>query len=196
VNFPEALRTPRFLSVVAAVAVFAELFIAVFIWRMRFRPAAFIFGLGLHLAITLLMAETLELLVFSLQMLALYPLFLSREPLLLVWDDGCGSCRDWVRRFDRFDVLRTLQPIPASSPVNPISITDTRRSMHLVHGDETALGFRTVTLTFEHLVPMLWVAPILRLPGVRSLGQGWYQWQARRRSCPAGDRPASRAVSP
>ena len=83
VPFPESLRTPGFLSVVAMLAAMAELFVALFIWRARFRPAAFILGLGFHTSLVLLMAPTGELAVFALQMLALYPLFLSTEN--LVW---------------------------------------------------------------------------------------------------------------
>lgn len=186
VGFPEALRTPRFLSLVATAAVIAELFIAVFIWRKRFRPAAFILGLGLHLSIVLLMAGTAKLLVFALEMLALYPLFLSKDRLVLIWDDSCGYCRDWVRRFQRLDTLRLLEPIGASDPRNPVDATDVARAMHLIHDGETTRGFKAVSRTLENLVPTLWVAPLLRLPGVTHLGGLWYRRQALRRSCLVG----------
>lgn len=184
--FPETLRTPLFLSVVAALAVFIELFVAIFIWLMRFRPAAFVLGLGLHVSITLLMSGTLELLVFSLEMLALYPLFLSRDRLVVVWDDECGWCRNWIARFKKLDVLRVLETVAKTDTESPVPAAEVERAMHLVHLGETSSGFRAVTLTLEHLVPTLWLAPVLRLPGLGAIGEAWYRSQARRRSCRIG----------
>lgn len=187
VAFPDVLRTPRFLSVLAAMVLIAELFIAMFIWRSRFRPAAFILGFGLHASITLLIAYPLELAIFSLEMLAIYPLFLTQDRLMLYWDDACGSCRDWVHRLKRLDLLDTVRPIGASASFD-LPADDISRSMHLVHAGETTRGFRAMTLALEHLVPTLWVAPVLRIPGISHAGEIWYRWQARRRLCPAGDR--------
>lgn len=94
VPFPEALRIPVFLAPMAGVVVIVEVFLALFLWARRFRPAAFVLGLGLHLGITLLMADTLELLVFSLEMLALYPLFLTPEKGQLNGDQLRESCKN------------------------------------------------------------------------------------------------------
>jgi hypothetical protein len=182
--FPEALRTPRCLIPVAALTLFVELFIAFFIWRSRFRPAAFVLGFGLHLSITLLMADPLQLFVFSLEMLSLYPLFLLREPLRLVWNEGCEPSRACVRRLSRLDVLEALDPAADPSLMSPDPASGAEHLLHLTHSGETAHGFRAITLALEHLVPTIWVAPILRLPGVRSLGERWYRWQTRRGSCP------------
>lgn len=184
--FPDGWRTSSILSVVAAAALFVELFVAIFIWARRFRPAAFILGLGLHLAITLLMSPVVDLLLFSLEMLAVYPLFLRREKLLLVWDDSCSSCETWVNRLKRLDVLETVALVGSSSPQNSIPRDDVARSMHLFHAGETTRGFRAITGTLEHLVPTLWVAPLLRLPGLTQMGERWYRWQARRRNCAVG----------
>lgn len=186
VGFPEGLRTPAFLGVVAATAVFVELFLAIFIWRRRFRPWAFLLGLGLHTSITLLMSEPLKLLTFTLEMLALYPLFLSHGKLGLIWDDACSYCRGWVDRFARFDILEVLEPMGASDSRNEIARADVQQAMHLVHAGDTSRGFRAVTETLEHLVPTLWVAPALRLPVISQIGEKWYRWQAARRSCPVG----------
>lgn len=79
VPFPDALRTPGFLSVVGVVAVIVELFLAVFLWSPRLRLAAFAVGLGLHLSITLFMSPTPELIVFSLEILSLYLVFLTED---------------------------------------------------------------------------------------------------------------------
>ena len=186
IDFPEGLRTPGFLSILAGVVIVVELYLALFMWRARYRPAAFVLGLGLHASITLLMESTLELLVFSLEMLALYPLFLSRERLVVVWDDACRFCAGWVRRFERLDVLDTVEPMGKSDPASPVPPEEVERSMHLLHLGKVTSGFRAVTGTLEHLVPTLWFAPILRIPGISHLGEWWYRRQARRRSCGIG----------
>lgn len=184
-SFPDSLRTPRVLGVVAALAVLAELFIAVFIWRPRFRGAAFVLGLGLHLSITLFMAQSLQLLVFSLEMLALYPLFLSSHPLIVVWDDDCVRCRSWMNGYTGLDLLRTLQPIGKSDRDNPLSQESQTQMIHAVHHGRTTTGFAAVTRILEHLVPTLWLAPILRLPGIRHLGESWYQRRLEQQSSAA-----------
>lgn len=196
VSFPETLRNPRFLSILSGLVIIVEIGIALLIWRRRFRPWVFLTGLGLHVSITLVMSATLELLVFSLEMLALYPLFLDRDRLTLVWDDECSSCRDWMRRLTRLDVLRSVDTIGKSDPTNPVPAGDVERSLHLIHANVVSKGFRAVTLTLEHLVPTLWVAPILRLPGISHAAERWYRWQARRRSCLVGARIEARAPGP
>lgn len=75
VPFPDFLRTPEFLWIIAAGAVLTELFVAIFLWSPSLRRMAFVMGAGFHLLTILFMAPTLELLVFSIEMLALYPLF-------------------------------------------------------------------------------------------------------------------------
>ena len=173
-SFPDVLRTREFLGAVALAAVFVELFLAIFLWSPRFRPTAFILGLGLHATIALFMAPTGELFVFSLEMLALYPLFLTHGQLLVIWDDQCASCQDWIFRFRRIDLLDALVLVGKSQPGHDIEPDDIERSIHLIHG-ETTRGFAAITRILEHLVPTLWIAPILRLPGVRSLGEKWYR---------------------
>jgi predicted DCC family thiol-disulfide oxidoreductase YuxK len=189
VDFPVSLRTPGFLMPLATAAVFVELFLAVFFWSARFRPTAMILGLSLHVSIVLFMGHPGELLVFALEMFALYPLFLSPGPLVVYWDDECGSCRDWIGRFRRFDLLHSLAPVGKSEAGSPVAPGEIESSIHVLHGSGMTRGFRAITRVLEHLVPWLWVAPILRLPGVRHIGERWYRWQAARRSCPAGRRP-------
>ncbi|MGB7860211.1 MAG: HTTM domain-containing protein [Acidimicrobiia bacterium] len=188
VSFPQSLKTPGFLTFLALSAIFVELFIAVFIWSGRFRPAVFFLGFGLHFSILLFMGPTNELFVFAIEMLAVYPLFLYPERLVVLWDDTCGSCRGWIRRFQRFDVLGVLQPEPADGNTREIEVDQIRRSLHLLHHGETTTGFAAVGRIMEHLVPTLWVAGVMRLPGVRWFGERWYRWQAARRSCLAGER--------
>lgn len=153
IAFPESLRTPRILTLLAGVVVVVELFVALMIWRSRFRPAAYILGLGLHLSITLLMESTAELLVFSLEMLALYPLFLGDEILAIRASDG------WQRRIRHLDLLR----------VTEVTIDPTAPDLVLYHRGDTTSGAAAHTRILEHLVPWLWVAPLLRLPGISHL---------------------------
>lgn len=82
IPFPDSLKTPGFLSSMAALAVFVELFVGLFLWSPRLRVAAIALGVGLHMSITLLMAPTSELVVFTIEMLSVYPLFLTRGQML------------------------------------------------------------------------------------------------------------------
>lgn len=75
--FPDPLITPRFLSALAVVVIAVECALALLIWHTRLRPWIILLGVGLHASITVFMSATGELAVFSLQMLALYPLFLA-----------------------------------------------------------------------------------------------------------------------
>jgi hypothetical protein len=157
IPFPDTLRTPAILSVLAATVVFVELFIAVMLWRSRFRPAAFIFGLGLHASITLTMAGTAQLFVFSMEMLAVYPLFLSTEVLAVT----APTDSPLRRRTRRVDLLRIVEFVGASDTVG------------LRHLGRVTRGSAAHTRLLEHLVPWLWFAPLLRLPGLRHLHQFW-----------------------
>jgi hypothetical protein len=162
--FPEALRTPAFLGPVAALALFVELFIAVFIWRPRFRPTAFVLGFGLHLSIILFMADTLKLVVFALVMLALYPLFLPEERVDVTWVESSKDGR-LITRLRRMDVLGAIEALPVSSPT----------ALTVGRDGGVVTGFDAVERILERVVPTLWVAPLLRLPGIRGLGRRWYQ---------------------
>lgn len=153
IPLPEILRTPGILSALAAVVVFVELFIAVMLWRPRFRPAAFVLGLGLHASITLLMASTVQLLVFSLEMLALYPLFLGDGRLTVATPERT----DWKSRIQRYDLLDVLE------------FPGTADDLTLTHRDHITYGAEAHTRILEHLVPWLWVAPVLRIPGISRL---------------------------
>ncbi len=162
IPFPEALRTPGFLSVLAPAVVFVELFIAVMIWRPSFRPAAFVFGIGLHAAITLLIAPTTQLLVFSLEMLALYPLFLGNAALNVATPNAQG----WKGRISRFDLLRV------------VDFSGTADVLTLSHRDRTTHGAAAHKRILEHLVPWLWVAPLLRAPGISQIHARWFSTRA------------------
>ena len=183
VAFPEILRTPVFLSSLALVVVVVELFVSMFLWSTRYRPAAFVLGLALHVSIILLMQPTAELIVFSLEMLALYPLFLEGHPLLVVYDDDCSFCIGWISRFESLDLLDVVSSVAKKDADHGLPLEEVEKSLHVIHHEEMTSGFRAVTRVLEHLVPTLWLAPLLRLPGLSSAGERWYAWQAKRRSC-------------
>ena len=74
--FPQAWRSPGFLSALAVSAILLELFIAAGLWNKRLRWFAVIAGVTLHAFIlTTLDSSRLSLGVFALEMFALYPLF-------------------------------------------------------------------------------------------------------------------------
>lgn len=187
VDFPESLRTPSLLVPLAAIVILVEVFIGIGLWLPRYRPAAFGLGLVFHLSIVLLIDSWAELLVFAVEMLAIYPLFLTEGRRELVWDDDCGSCEDWVQRFESLDVLQRLEPIPKKT--SSLDHGEVERAMYLIGPDGTSSGFAAVTRVLENVVPTLWVAPLLRLPVLSHLGDRWYRWQAARRSCAIGARP-------
>lgn len=151
VEFPDALRAPEFLSPLALLVIAVELFLAIFLWRARLRPAAFLLGLGLHVSITGFMTNTIQLLVFSLEMLALYPLFL--EGRLRV---QANARSPWPERIRRHDLLRVID----------MDTDECALELTVSHHGVISRGAAAHTRVLEHLVPWLWVAPLLRLPGV------------------------------
>ena len=61
ISFPDSLRTQSFFTLLSIMAVFVELFLAIFLWNPRFRPTALMLGLGLHGAITVFMTPVGDL---------------------------------------------------------------------------------------------------------------------------------------
>ncbi len=88
VTVPSPALTPRVLGSLAVVTVVVEAFLALALWSPRLQKAAFVVGTGLHASITLLMGDTLELLVFSMLMMSTYPLFAAMVGPASVSDGG------------------------------------------------------------------------------------------------------------
>ncbi len=153
--FPEALITPRFLSILAFIVIVVEVALALLIWRARYRPMMFVLGLGVHASTILFMSATDELAVFSILALGLYPLFLTHETLEVTWPGDCGRCAAFIRRAKRLDLFRVVD----ASRTSDQDLTLTH------HGRQTSGGAARARI-LEHLVPWLWVAPILRFPGL------------------------------
>jgi hypothetical protein len=69
------LRTPWILVPLACAAVATELFVADAIWQPKWRRAAVIAGVGLHVCCVVIMDSTRALSMFAIACMSLYPLF-------------------------------------------------------------------------------------------------------------------------
>lgn len=74
---PPAWQRVEVLAPLAVASVMAEAFLAIAFWSARWRPAAWVVGVGLHLACVVFLAPAVrfQLAIFSLVMIALYPVF-------------------------------------------------------------------------------------------------------------------------
>jgi predicted DCC family thiol-disulfide oxidoreductase YuxK len=191
---PDAWRSFEPMAVLAILAICTELFVALALWHRRWRSAAFVVGLGLHLAIAGWLSPAPQLLIFGLLMVPLYVVFLDapRQSRPLVWDDGCGFCAGWVRWFRRLDWLDLVRPVPLSQLSRsrlPVDEAAALEALHLVTPFGIHRGFRAVGRTLE-LLPLTFAwAPLLRLPPVAAIGERVYRRVAARRSCPIDGEP-------
>jgi predicted DCC family thiol-disulfide oxidoreductase YuxK len=194
---PDTWRSVEPMMVMALLSICLEGFVAIGLWLPRWRPAALVAGLMLHIGISAWLSPTVQITVFSLLMLPLYLLFLETEPSrVVVWDDGCGFCSTWVHWFRRLDWLRALRFVPRSQLATaglPVSEDDAARALQLVTPRRLRGGFGAVTGVAELLpISFLW-APLLRLPPVAAIGHRAYRRVAARRSCDLGPRAESPA---
>lgn len=197
---PDAWRSAEPMLVLAVLAICLEAFVAVALWSRRWRPAALVAGLALHVGITGWLSPTYQLLVFSLALLPLYLIFLDAAPAsrVVVWDDGCGFCAGWVRWFRRLDWLHVLRFVPRSELASaglPVSEEAAALALQLVTPRKVYAGFAAVTRVVELLpVSFLW-APLLRLAPIAAVGERIYRRVAARRLCSLPDARA-RSTSP
>lgn len=188
---PASLHTPDFLAWVALVTICCEAFIALALWIERWRPAAFLAGLALHVGIVIWMVSGIrfQLVIFALEMWALYVLFIDprHQTRLVVWDDQCSFCQLWITWFRRFDWLGMHSFVGSSDPaayqVTGISQEETGQALQVLGPEGKVAGFDAVRIILEALpVSFLW-APLLRLPPARWVGNRAYQAVARQRRC-------------
>jgi predicted DCC family thiol-disulfide oxidoreductase YuxK len=179
----------------------AEAVLAIGLWLPRWRPTAFVIGLGLHVGIVVMMQSAWDLAVFSVATLSLYVAFLDapRGAMRVVWDDGCGFCGAWVRWFRRLDWLDVHRFVPrsglAASGV-PVSADAAAEALHLVEPGRTVRAFAAVRGIMSRLpVSFLW-APLLAVPPIPTVGERVYRRVAARRTCPVGGDAAESAVRP
>ena len=200
-GFPDAWRSFEPMFILSILAVSTEAFLAFSLWSARWRPAAMVAGLGLHLFITGWLNPTGSLLVFSLAILPLYLLFLDAQPQgrAVVWDDGCGFCAGWVRWFRRLDWLHALRFVSRSELANSRLLVDEEaaaRALQIVlPSGGVRGGFAAVVRVLEILpVSFLW-APLLRLPPIAAIGERVYRRVAASRRCELPLRADPAAVS-
>lgn len=188
---PAEWRVFEVMAALALLSILAELFLAVALWLPRWRPAAFVVGLAMHLGIALFFDPPIQLWIFALMILPMYLLFLDATPRsrALVWDDSCSFCGRTVRWLRRLDWLSVLDPIPSSNAAVReslgISQAQADEALQLVvrSTGRRASGFSAVQRVLQVLpISFLW-APLLRLPPIMSLGSRAYRRVAARRSC-------------
>jgi predicted DCC family thiol-disulfide oxidoreductase YuxK len=185
---PESWRFLEPMLILSVLAICTEAFLAVALWSRRWRPAALVAALALHVGITGWLEPTYQLLVFSLATLPLLILFLDAAPAsrVVVWDDGCGFCAVWVRWFRRFDWLATLRFVPRSGlAASGVAVSEdaAARALQLVYRGRVHGGFASVGRVLEILpISFLW-APLLRLPPIAWVGERAYRRVAQRRMC-------------
>ena len=197
---PLEWRTFEPMAVLSLLSILTELFLAVALWLPRWRRAAFVVGLGLHVGIAIWFEPTGQLAIFSIIILTPYLLFLNvpERAAVVVWDSSCDFCRGWVRLFGRIDWLGALRFVPSSDAAElerlRIPLEDADRALQFVSNGRRVQGFWAVVSVLEVTpVAFLW-APILRLPPIAAIGDRLYRRTAARRRCtlprpavPAGD---------
>jgi predicted DCC family thiol-disulfide oxidoreductase YuxK len=187
--FPETWITFEWMFLLSILVIVGEAFLAVGLWRRRWRPAAFVVGLVLHVGILVVMQNAWDLAVFTAATLSLYIAFVDapRGRLAVVWDDGCGFCGAWVRWFGRLDWLDVHRFVPRSRLAEsglPVSADAAVEALHLVEPSGTSRAFAAVRRILARLpVSFLW-APLLAIRPIPSVGERVYARVAARRTCP------------
>ena len=187
VPVPDWIRVRFVMMSLAAAVVVIEIFLAVALWRKAYRPAALVLGLVFHASIFFLMDPAAQLLVFAMEMLALYLLFLDLAPRsrAVVFDDACSYCRRIARRFEALDWLQVHEFTGASNSAQlaKVEITgeEAQEAVWIVHGAERKPGFEALGRVAESLPVSYLLAPVHRI--LRAPGGRWYRRAARRRNC-------------
>jgi hypothetical protein len=104
-----------------------------------------------------------------------------REPLYVVYDDGCWACRrtvSWLQVFDVLDrityVGATFEEMIRQDQSNRLDQITVLHDMHTAIGDRTRRGY-SVYLPIAKRVPLLWfVYPVLFLWPIHMLGKRIY----------------------
>ena len=179
VSFPEGLRTSHVLAFMSVAAVASEFTIAIGIWFTRSRGAAIALAVILHASIVAFMAPTVQLLIFAVELMVLYPLFIGGHERVIVRSDSCPTCRTWVGRLSKADLFGLLRPECQTTQEGPSAAAGRQRSLDdaiwLVDGEEQYSGFEAVRRILGLLPVIYLLAPFLGLPGIRQLGAWWYR---------------------
>ena len=106
---PESWRTPAIVSLLAVTSILVELFIAFGLWAPRLRLSAILAGVGFHaLIIAVIDSSRLSLLIFALEIFAVYLLFVEAA----LWNGMAARLR---RRWPRQERNARSTPVPPVS---------------------------------------------------------------------------------
>jgi hypothetical protein len=164
-RLPRILESPQILQVLSVATIALELFVGFGLWSRRWRRGAFAAGFLFHALLLVLIGFYGGLLVFGVITLAPYLLFLGDEEnsRRVVWDSRGAfppTLVAWMRRLDWLEVLRFESCHLAAN-----------NSLELHEGSQVLRGFDALREMLAVLpLSFLW-APLLRLPGVRRLGE-------------------------
>jgi predicted DCC family thiol-disulfide oxidoreductase YuxK len=110
-------------------------------------------------------------------------------PALVLYDGECPLCLKSVDLLKRFDWLNRLEyvsvreteKVPVRQP--PLESKRLLEEMHLItpDGKHVYHGFDAFRWMAWRLPALCWVAPLLYVPGVPTLGQSMYLWVAKNR---------------
>lgn len=188
---PGEWRTFEAMAVLSILSIMTEAFIAIALWLPRWRSAAFVVGLSLHIGIAIWFDPPNQLVIFGMMILPTYLLFLDAPPRsrALIWDDSCGFCGRVVGWLKRLDWLHALHPIPSSDAhlceALGVSQADADQAIQLVFrsNGRRVSGFAAVQEVLRVLPISFLFAPLLRLPPIMALGGRAYRRVAARRRC-------------
>lgn len=112
---------------------------------------------------------------------------------VLLFDGGCGFCRQWVGRLARWDRAGRIALVPsqerATVPGLPrLEDVDLDRAMHFVTPDgRVTRGARTLPDMLRYLPGGALLRPLLMIPGVLAIGDRiYYRIAANRHSLGCG----------
>ncbi len=103
----------------------------------------------------------------------------------LIYDDACGFCRKWVRRFKRLDRRDAVALLPLQVPEAAAIAGRTRQALtlavHLVRPDGAVFaGAAAVREAFRYVPGGSIVRAAFALPGVEPVAERVYAWIARK----------------
>ena len=127
-----------------------------------------------------------------------YPISNIQYPISILYDGACNLCRRSIFTLQMLDVLGRLKPVDFRNNAMGIKEEDLDRAMHVIKEAKDKKekkeakeviykgfdGFRVISW---HLPALLWLAPVLYIPGVAPIGRTIYaKIAARRNRCSGG----------
>lgn len=107
---------------------------------------------------------------------------------VMIYDGACGLCTtsqrlaqrlDWLHRIEYLDA-QTVEAVQARFP--KLDADAILGAIHVITPDgQVHVGYAGVRALTRQLLPVLWLYPLLGLPGIRWLGSKVYNWVAANR---------------